>query len=139
MPATVFDIYIEQGALYEGRFSMVDDDDVPIDLTGWTARMQIRAETRSLIPLVDLSTENEGIFLNYNGLSGSIFVRISTRETDSFTWVTGIYDLELYDTQFECYRVLKGKVKIDPQITRVPPMIVGLFDSITSDTCGFIS
>lgn len=130
MPAAIFDIVIEQGAVYERIFSWDDLSGNPIDMTGWTARMQIRPELTSDTVLSDLSTENVGITLNY-GTLGAIRIFISTRETNSFNWSAGVYDLEVYDPSFECYRILKGKVKIDPQVTRVHPMTFGNFIVVT--------
>jgi hypothetical protein len=136
--ACIFDLIIEQGSLYEALFSWTDDQDVPINLSGWSARMQIRSTVESNVVLVDLSTENEGILLTYNN-PGTILIRLTTRQTNAFTWVTGVYDLELYSPQFESYRLIKGKVKIDPQVTRVPPMIIGVFNFTTGPVISLIS
>jgi len=133
MPAAIFDITIEQGALYERIFTWEDIDSMPIDMTNWTARMQIRPTIYDELVLVDLSTENGGIFLNYGGVSGTVRLVIHTRETNEFYWSMGVYDLEVYDLNFECFRLLKGKIKIDPQVTRVPWMRTVILDNALED------
>ena len=138
MAAALFDIVVEQGAKYERIFSWDDLNSTPIDMTGWTARMQIRSVITSDVVLADLSTENGGITLNYGGI-GLVRLLIRTKETSKFDWSAGVYDLEVYDLDFECYRLLKGKIKVDPQVTRVPQMVAGKLHYVTSSDVVSIS
>ena len=63
---------IYQGATFfeSWEWSTAPNEDspyTPVDLTGCTARMQIRAKIEATTPLLTLTTENGGIALDANG------------------------------------------------------------------------
>jgi len=68
----------------------------PIDLAGMTARMQIRAKLDSDVVLHELTTENGGIVLN--NTTKTISLVIPAADTTLFTFVQGVYNLEIIDT-----------------------------------------
>ena len=63
---------------------------VPVDMTGCTAKMQVRAEFGSDDVLAELTTENGGITL---GDDGSVELRIEADDTDAFTFESGVFDI----------------------------------------------
>ena len=65
----------------------------PVNLTGYTARMQIRPTVDSATVLTTLTTENGGITINT--IDASITLNISATETAAYTWQTAVYGLEL--------------------------------------------
>ena len=65
----------------------------PVNLTGYTARMQIRPTVDSATVLTTLTTENGGITINT--VDASITLNISATETAAYTWQTAVYGLEL--------------------------------------------
>ena len=89
----------------------------PIDLTGCTARMQVRPEIDSDTVLLSLTTENGGITLG--GVAGTIELFISDRASAAFTWRSGVWDLEIEFTSGEVRRLAQGTVSVSPEVTRV--------------------
>lgn len=106
---------IPQGTYQERVFTYKDPAGNPIDLTGLTARMQIRPYKESAESFLSLTTENGGITLG--GVDGTITVVIRTAQT-SLIPSDGYYDLELVDGDGEVDRVLYGSVRLDAEVTR---------------------
>lgn len=88
----------------------------PLDLTGFTARMHIRASVGSADVLLELSTENGGIAID--PATGTITLSISATDTAALTWRQGVYDLELTDGAGVVTRLARGRVAVCPEVTR---------------------
>jgi hypothetical protein len=114
MPATTWRIIIEQGATWRFRLTIAGRD-----LTGCTARMQIREVYASPTPLLDL-TSDPAAGITIDGPAGTITVEISAAQTAALAGVHrgGVYDLELESPDGTVERLLKGDVLIDPEVTR---------------------
>lgn len=117
MAAGIYNFTIEQGVTFRRVWTVYDENGDPIDLTGFTARMQIRPEVESATVMVALTTSNGGLTLG--GDSGEIEVYMSDTTTSSVE-TEGYYDLEIISPSpdFEVTRVLKGKVRLDAEVTR---------------------
>ena len=109
----VDNIKIDKGATFERNITWTDNSGTAIDLTGFTARMQIRKNYKSAI-IQELTTENGGITLT--ALTGEIYLLIEATDTDVFTDDRAIYDLELINGT-KVYRVLQGDVLINENVT----------------------
>lgn len=86
-------IVIEQGATFNPVLTYKDSLGALIDLTGFTARMQIRLKKTSATFLVELTTENGGIALG--GVAGTITLLITDTASTALTFDSAVYDLEL--------------------------------------------
>jgi hypothetical protein len=90
-------LVIEQGATFIWPFLWQAGPTMktlePVDLTGCTARMQVRAEIDSVDVLLDLTTENSGIVLG--GATGMVTVEVSATATSAIDWTSGVFDLEV--------------------------------------------
>ena len=91
-------------------------NETPVDLTGCTARMQIREKTNSPTVLVNLTTENGGIVLG--GVLGTVRRVMSAEDTASLTFKSGVYDLEIEFSEGTVRRLLSGSVSVSPEVTR---------------------
>jgi hypothetical protein len=87
----------------------------PIDLSGMTARMQIRSDVDSDTVIHSLTTENGGITLG--GANGTIALVIPAADTDGFTFDTAVYDLELVNGSVVTL-VTSGVVALVKEVTR---------------------
>jgi len=61
-------VVAEQGATYSKLFTLTNSAGDLIDLTGYTARLQVREKYSSEVKLLDLTTENGGITLGESPL-----------------------------------------------------------------------
>lgn len=89
MAAKQFDIDIEQGATFFLTITYKNSIGVPIDLTGYKARMQIRDPATGK-KWADATTENSRITVSALGV---ISVSISHLETQEMKGEIGVYDL----------------------------------------------
>jgi hypothetical protein len=92
MAATTYDILIEQGATFS-QIVTYKESGVAVNLTGYTARMQVRSHAGIGRSFIELTTANGRIALG--GSAGTITLTISATDTAALTAGRGVYDLEL--------------------------------------------
>lgn len=114
MPALIRDLVIECGAVWDDLLALKTNGQ-PLDLTGATARMQIRDLEGNLI--IELSTGNGRLLID--GPAGTIQRRLGATVTAAITAEKGKYDMEIIpggnpDFAWKLYR---GKVKFEPEQT----------------------
>lgn len=108
---------IYQGATFRKRFTWYSPGGTqPIDLTGCTARMQVRLEIDDPAVLLDLTTENGGITLG--GVAGTVDLLVSDTDTSHISWDTGVFDLEIKFANGDVVRMVYGPVVVSPEVTR---------------------
>ena len=112
-----YSMTIYQGADFAKLFTwLTGSPSVAVNLTGYTARMQIREEFFSADPLITLTTENGGITLG--GAAGTILVEMTDVETRDLSFVNGVYDVELISGAGVVTRILMGAAILSPEVTR---------------------
>lgn len=116
MPAGLHNITIEKGATFRITFTWRDSDGDLVDLTGYTARMQIRRSISYATADVSCTTENSKIALG--DALGTVQITIPASETEDLAFTTGVYDLELIDADDFITRLVEGSVAIKPEVTR---------------------
>jgi hypothetical protein len=87
----------------------------PINITGYSARMQVRETHESSNVLISL-TSNSGITLG--GSAGTIALYISNTETSNIRAGLYVYDLELISPNTDVTRLIEGKFDVTPEVTR---------------------
>ena len=90
----------------------------PVDLTGYTARMDIRATETSATALLELNTNPPGpdTRIVINNTTKTITLTISATDT-VVTWKTGVYDLELVSAGGVVTQLLKGTITVTGEVT----------------------
>jgi hypothetical protein len=111
-----YDFTIYQGATFLRVLTWKDEANALVNLTGYTARMQIRSNKDSADPTVTLTTENGGIALG--GAAGTITLTITATDSAAITESEGVYDLELVSSGGVVTRLLQGAVEINKEVTR---------------------
>jgi len=113
--AGVLHITIEQGTTFNPVMTWKDQVGTPINLTGYSARMQMRADIDSAVIIHESTTENFGITLG--GTAGTITFNIDAATTAAFDFNTAVYDLELVNGPI-VNRLLRGDVILSKEVTR---------------------
>ena len=139
-----YDINIYRGNTFKLDFKYTDNLNRGIDLSGYTARMQVRrsryddklvAELNENYPNgsfgrgveEDFTAGNGvlgftgGIILNYQGVTGQIHIEIDTETTWSMPVGKNAYGLELVENSTGIQRtILRGSFDLLPNTTRYP-------------------
>ncbi|MEU4332181.1 hypothetical protein [Nonomuraea dietziae] len=118
MVAAAYDLLIEQGTHYERvlRLTTKPPDPAPLDLTGSTVR-DIRVRPGAPELLYELSAANGRLVIT-NPAGGVIRLRIPGEDSTAWTWRTAVYDLELVDAGGQSLRLMRGAVRVSPEVTR---------------------
>jgi hypothetical protein len=88
----------------------------PVNLAGYTARMQLRAKLADTIVIKELTTQNSGIVIN--NTEKTITIVISASDTAAFTFSTAVYSLELISSGGEVSQMLTGTLTLVKEVTR---------------------
>lgn len=121
MLAGHYNIVCEQGTTFSRRFELQYPDEQdptifhPTDLSGYTARMQVRRTVESSSAMLTLTTENGGISID--GPDGAVTVSITNVQTSSLG-SSGVYDIEIIDNSGNVSRLVQGEFKLSFEVTR---------------------
>lgn len=109
-----YNMVCPQGATFTKRLTWTIDD-VPVNLTGYTGKMQAKVSYKNNCdPIFSLTTENGGITLDNEG---NIDIFIEASETGSLVPREYLYDIELYVGTM-VYRLVEGKFIVTPEVTK---------------------
>jgi hypothetical protein len=114
--ATNYNTTIDQGADWYINFSYKDSAGVAINLTGYTAAMQLRSEPESTTTALSLSSPSSGIVIT--GATGLIAVHATAAQTGAIVEGIYYYDLEITSASSIVTRLIQGQITVSPQVTR---------------------
>lgn len=128
MAAGKYSFIIEQGSTVDFQVQYKDSTGTPVDLTGYSGKMQIRSAYADANPTTYItlssSLASDGTGLNFSGsngitplTSGSIGVYISAVSSSAFTFTSAKYDLEIVSGS-RVTRILEGNVNLSLEVTR---------------------
>lgn len=104
--------------LYQGKtvnFSVVWGGDTPIDVTGYSARLQARETPASASALISL-TQASGITV---GTTNGLFtISMSATATAAVAPFVGVYDFEIEDGSGNVFLVMSGKFTCLAEVTK---------------------
>jgi len=110
-----YDITIYQGATFSLEFEYKDGNDVAVDLTGYTAQMQIREENTHAV-LLDLTT-TAGITIT--AAVGKVGIIITAAQSAVLEAQNAEYDLLIKSSSGTVTYLLRGAFVITPRVTRM--------------------
>ena len=109
------DIEIEEGADFITTLTWRDENSVLIDLTNYTAKMQVRKKA-GLTGTPDLElTHLSGLTLG--GVNGTIGILITAAQ-NVFRSQNYVYDLELTDSGGTVTRLIRGSITSISEVTK---------------------
>lgn len=126
MRAGTYNFTCEQGATFTRLIELEEPDliadptgntFVPIDISGYTARMHIRRTLESSTPMISLTTENNRLVINPGDADNQVVITLTDEETSTLT-TSGVYDLEIESPDGVVSRVLQGAVTLSLEVTR---------------------
>ena len=123
MAAGKYSFVIEQGSTTNFSIVYADSTGTPVDLSQYSAKMQIRPYPGSNDVIVTLSSSlnGDGTGLNMSSsISGSIGIYIASCTSSMFNFNEASYDLDIISGSGACpyvNRILEGKVKLSKEVT----------------------
>jgi len=131
IPSTAgqFNLLINQYATYQVTFTWLagsscccssscscpPSNALPVDVTGYTADLQIKQNANSSTVLFEASTANGDIVLG--GTAGTIALTIPASATGGFTFRQAVWDILLTSPAGIATRLLQGIVYVSPAVT----------------------
>jgi len=112
--AGVYNFTLDQGSVFNINLAYKNPDGTPINLSGMTARMQLRRSTTTAAELT-LSSPSNGIVIT--GATGEIAVTITDEETGALGSGFYVYDLELNNAGV-IDRIIQGTITVSAQVTQ---------------------
>lgn len=115
MPAATYNIVCDQGATFSRIITWKNTSGTPIDLTGYTAKMQVRTTPAAASAVLTLSTAAGSIVLG--GALGTITLtgQASAMNMDGYNYV---YDLELTSSGGAVTRLVMGNFTVRAEVTQ---------------------
>jgi len=119
--AGTYNMTCDQGSTFVRTFVVQQQDAVdptvyhPYDLTGYTARMQIRRDEFATATLAELTTANGKISIN--GPTGTVTVSMTAEQT-ALIERSGVYDIEIVSPSTEVHKIVRGAFNLNLEVTR---------------------
>lgn len=111
-----YDLELWQGQTFNFVLVWKDSTGSPINLTGYSGRMQLRPTVMAEVVFTELSTENGK--MTFDHPNGRISLTLSAEETAQIKSKNAVYDLEIFNAEGEVRRLMEGKVLIHREVTR---------------------
>jgi len=115
MTAGIYNTTIDQGSVWSVVLVYTDSNNVPVNLTGYTAAMQLRQNYNSTTADLTLTTANGGITIV--GATGTITITATATQTGLLDPGFYVYDLELTSGS-NISRLIQGQLTVAEQVTR---------------------
>ena len=114
MAAGELNLTVEQGTTFSQTLTWKIDN-VLVNLTGYTARMQAREDVTSSDTILSL-TQASGITLG--GAAGTIVIALNAASTAALVAGNYVYDLELVSGAGVVTRLVQGTFTVSAEVTR---------------------
>jgi hypothetical protein len=119
MPASQYDFSIEQGSSFKLSLIYRNNNETPINLIGWCARLIWTTDEGSVQTFSTTNIDYSIYKFEIIGIEGKLLLQIPASTTNLFTFSTAKYDLEI-ESPNEMYsgggneiiRLLYGTIKI---------------------------
>jgi len=116
MTAGIYNATIDQGATWSVTVTYTDSNGAPINLTGYTAAMQVRQNYDSTTADLTLTSPSGGIVIT--PLTGVVVITMTAAQTEALDEGYFVYDVELTSGSYKD-RLIQGQLTIAPEVTRV--------------------
>lgn len=116
MTAGIYNATIDQGATWSVTITYTDSAGAPINLTGYTAAMQVRQQYSSEVADLTLTSPSGGIVIT--PLTGVVVITMTAAQTGALEEGYYVYDVELKSGSYT-ERLIQGQLTVAPEVTRV--------------------
>lgn len=103
-------LVIDQGTSFQSVLNYRDDNQDPINLTGYTGAGQIRKHYSS--------SNSTSFTITLGGANGTVTLALSANTTANLVSGRYVYDIEITNGSGLVSRIFEGIVTVTPQVTR---------------------
>lgn len=114
MAAGIYNFTMDQGSTWTISLVYNDSDGNPINLTGYTAKMQLRRKFDSATAALTLATGGQGIVIT--GGTGTIDITATDEQTGAIDAGLYVYDLDLNNGGI-ITRLIQGQATVSAEVT----------------------
>jgi LEA14-like dessication related protein len=115
MMAVSYNTVIDQGATWYLTVTYENPNGTPINITGYTAALQLRSLPSDAVAVLSLTT---GAGITITGATGTVAITATATQTRAIDEGTYYYDLEITSTLGVVTRLVQGQVVVSPEVTR---------------------
>lgn len=116
----IMNLRVQQGEPFRVTLTLSDDSGALLDLTGYTARMQIRTKVDSDAAIAEWSTTSSDLVLG--GVAGTLAFSVATEHVNALSTTNTkedfVYDLFLTSPDGTPSMALAGTITVFPRVTR---------------------
>ena len=110
--ASHYDLNITQGNSFHVRLVAVDPNGSPYDLTNWGLRGYAKLKYSDSTALIDLQPTKVDPYTQ-----GFIDISLPATFTKTLPITEGVFDIEMFDSSGFVDKLIKGYVRIFPEVT----------------------
>jgi len=114
--AAFYHLIIDQGANLREAFTYKDSDGVAVNLTGYTARSQVRATHASSSAVLSTTSAAGTLVITEN--TGTITFAVAEATTAALVPANYVWDLEIISAAGVVTRLIGGTCTVTPEVTR---------------------
>jgi hypothetical protein len=115
--AVTYNTTIDQGADWYINFVYENPNGTPVNITGYTAALQMRTSPLAKTTVLSLTSTGGG-GLTITGATGTIAAHATAAQTTAITNGRYAYDLEITSGSGIVTRLVQGTIEVSPQVTR---------------------
>lgn len=117
MSPGIYNMTIEQGSTFKLSLVYKDSNNAVVDLSGYTARMQVRSTLSSSVKLLEVTTDQvDQLWIVPS--AGQVNIKLPASVTALLSPAIAVYDLEIVSGEGDVTKIIKGKCKIEGEVTR---------------------
>lgn len=109
--STKSNLQIDQGSDFVRTMTVVDNNNIPVNLTNYTFRGQMRKSYTA-------NTSIDFTIVPISAATGTLSMSLSNANTSTLSINNYVYDVEIIDPYLRVYRVLEGTISINPNVSR---------------------
>lgn len=142
MPAAEYNFSIEKGTAFVIAFQYKDDQNIPINITNWCARIRWIEDqpTNPIIRTFNTNNRTSDYEFTIDPLLGKVLLKIPASQTAQYSFSTARYDFELQEPNDlysgggkKVFRILQGSINLIQR--NVPGTDAFTCDIDTQDDC----
>lgn len=118
MASSVYNFEMNQGSDYTIPLRLQDSTGTAINLSGYSARMQLRRTAGACAAIDELSSDGDDARILIEAEEGRLKLRFPNAVTEKYPAASLVYDVEIKSPSGDITRILQGAITVSAEVTR---------------------